>query len=93
MEFFTSSFWNDNVSRILTTFGFSLAGTGVKAVSNTDPNITNNMNAMTLVDIFQIGSYCISILVGVTVIWRFVIFLIDKTKLDKLRRAKRNARI
>jgi len=89
MEFFISDFWQDNFGKILTTFGFSVVGTGAKAVSMSEPiktlNPTTfiNLSQMTLVDIFQIGSYTVSMLVGITVIWRFAIFLKEKSKPQK----------
>lgn len=92
MEFFYSEFWRDAQSRIAITLGFSGIGTGAKAVSSIDPELTTNTSVMTLLEILQIGSYIVSILVGITVLWRFVIFLSDKSKLTKLRRKHKNAR-
>lgn len=88
MEFFLSDFLQGNIKSIITTFGLSMAGTGVKAVSAVEPSINNNVNAMTLVDIFQIGSYAVSMLVGVTVIIRFILFISEKRKILKLIKEK-----
>lgn len=82
MEFFSSDFWSENVSRVLATFGLSIAGTVSNAIPVSVAVSTQVPTTLsTLIDVFTLVSYGMSILVATTVIFRFHLWLKDRKKL------------
>jgi hypothetical protein len=86
IEFLNSSFWSDIRGRVLATFGFAGAGTAADAL----PKLTVEQTAAFIeleyaIRVLTLFSYAMSILVGITVLWRFFVWL----KEDKINKNKK----
>lgn len=81
LDFMSSDFWKDIQTRVLTTFSLSITGTLANAVNPEILNKSIEQSAMTsLLEVFTLVSYGISIMVGVTVLIRFLLWLKDRNK-------------
>ena len=81
-SFLNSDTWTDVRTRVISTLALSGIGTITNAAS-TDAVSTVSTTIADLIQIATLVSYCISILVGLTVICRFVIWFRDKNKKTK----------
>ena len=88
MEFFNSEFWTDNASRIFATFGFSAVGTVTNAIPTSELTsvVQQTSSLQTVIEIFTIGSYLMSILVAATVIYRFHVWLKERKPIKKAKK-------
>jgi len=81
LDFASSDFWKDIQTRVLTTFSLSITGTLANAVNPEIINKTVEPSTLTgLIEVFTLVSYGVSILVGVTVLCRFFLWLKDRNK-------------
>ncbi len=81
-SFLNSDTWTDVRTRVISTLALSGIGTITNATA-TDATESVSTTIADLIQIATLGSYCISILVGVTVLIRFVIWFHDKNKKSK----------
>lgn len=79
LEFLNSEFWADIRIRVLATFGFAGIGTATNALPIlTEAQSQSFIELEYSIRILTLFSYAMSLLVGITVLWRFVIWLKDR---------------
>ena len=81
LEFLKSPLWLDIRVRVLTTLGFTGVGTAAHALPSTELTTEQSINLIQLeylISVFTLISYGLSMVVAVTVIWRFIIWLKDR---------------
>ena len=77
-EFINSDFWKDVRTKVLATITLSGTGTSLGAITPSTESPTSDI--ITMLELFQLVSYGVSILIGITVLCRFFIFLKDRKK-------------
>ena len=79
-DFFSSDIWRDVQARVISTFALSGVGTIANAIPASEVINQTSSTIANLIQIFTLVSYGVSILVGITVLVRFVLWLIDRNK-------------
>lgn len=79
-DFFSSDIWRDVQARVISTFALSGVGTIANAIPVSEVISQTSSTIANLIQIFTLVSYGVSILVGITVLVRFVLWLIDRNK-------------
>ena len=86
LEFSKSPLWLDIRGRVLTTFGFLGVGHAANAIPPdglTTSQAENLLQIEYLIRLLTLISYGISILVAVSVLWRFILWLKDRNNNKK----------
>ena len=81
-DFFSSDTWSDISARVIATFSLSGVATVTNAAAQplSSDLIVKSTTITDLIQIFTLISYGVSILVGATVLCRFVLWLKDRNK-------------
>lgn len=79
-DFFSSDIWRDVQARVISTFALSGVGTIANAIPVKDLINETSTTMADLIQVFTLVSYGVSILVGITVLIRFILWLIDRNK-------------
>jgi len=80
-DFFSSDIWKDIHMRVLATFSLSGIGTIANAIPQSpELNVIYQTKMSNLIEMFTLISYGMSILVAVTVLIRFGIWLKERKK-------------
>lgn len=79
-DFFSSDIWRDVQARVISTFALSGVGTIANAIPANDLINETSTTMADLIQVFTLVSYGVSILVGITVLVRFILWLIDRNK-------------
>ena len=79
-DFFSSDIWRDVQTRVISTFALSGVGTIADAIPAKDFINETSATMADLIQVFTLISYGVSILVGVTVLVRFILWMKDRNK-------------
>lgn len=81
LDFLSSDFWKDVQNKVLATISLSATGTFAKAITPTMAfQAVEKSLIVEMTEIFALISYGISILVGLTVLYKFIIWFKDRKK-------------
>lgn len=81
LDFLSSDFWKDVQNKVLATISLSATGTFAKAITPTMAfQAVEKSLIVEMTEIFALISYGVSILVGLTVLYKFIIWLKDRNK-------------
>mgnify|MGYP001766244362 CR=1 FL=1 len=81
LDFLSSDFWKDVQNKVLATISLSATGTFAKAITPTMAfQAVEKSLIVEMTEIFALISYGISILVGLTVLYKFIVWFKDRKK-------------
>jgi len=86
-DFFFSDVWRDVQSRVVSTFALSGVGTVTNAINNAEQTsmVQSGSSFPIVLEVITLVSYGFSILVAITVLWRFCAWLSDRNKTKRRR--------